>query len=113
MKRSIILSMLVASVIFANDLNKTNYLDKIINLSCTNINNCRFTNGSCVSWAYNPIITKRELNNGKLILYFHDIIYATYPLQKGQERKLTEWEEIYCVSNGIIVLEKTTQYRFK
>jgi len=52
-----------------------------------------------------------DLSGGKLILKYKrttpsNLVYATYPASPAPD-KIEIWEDVYCSSNGSVVLEKT------
>lgn len=61
---------------------------------------------------YNPVkteIAKRELSNGKLYLTFRSgaEYVLRWPLGHEPPNSVRIWQETYCCSNGVVVLEET------
>lgn len=61
---------------------------------------------------YNPVkteIAKRELNNGKVYLTFRSGVeyVLRWPLGHEPPNSVKIWQETYCCSNGVVVLEET------
>lgn len=65
---------------------------------------------------FEPRLIQRELKDGKLILGFRrenqsNVILTTYP-SPSFSGTVEIWRDIYAVSNGVIVLEKTEQANY-